>query len=173
MERFSLDKWILGRFSYDEFMHAAEKVIRIVTETHPNLHVEVRTCEDMRTHLLNQVTLTSDEVVAEALAARPQYTLTEFTGPVWERAFDVELSLRDPTATERHFMILLSINRHEEPRSLRFYMQGIEEGLRKQIERQFARPNHYYKIGDGFPRSSEFSRAFGRRLMRSERPHHL
>jgi hypothetical protein len=173
MERFSRDKRLPRPFSYEEFMDAAEKLVVMVRAAHPNVQEEVRTCEDGNTHRYAQVSFVADEV-SEALASRPRYLLKELTRPVWERAFDVELSLRDPTAAEPYFVIYLSINKIEESRSLKFYTQQIEETLQKQIERQFARPTPYYKVGDGFPKPSEFNLAFGRRLTgRYGRPHHF
>ncbi len=171
MERFSRRKRFFGNFSHQEFLETAEKLIDVVKATHPSLQVEVLTCEDLSTHRFHKNPFDCDEVDV-ALQERKSYTLEQFTPSIWGKSLDVELLLQDPGATHSCWTIFLFINKMNESRLLKFYMQ-CEEELAAVVRSQFAQATLYYQVTTGGLPPSDFNVAYGMHLRRKSNQQNL
>lgn len=162
MFRFSRDKRFLSRIQFGEFAQTAALVAEMIKTARPSVEVEILTTEDSHTHQYSQVTFMADEVT-EALKGRKSYTLEEFTEMVWSRSMSVQLTLKDD-ADPKPFMICLSLDKRDEPRSMKFYGQAVEQEIVDRICDTFSRPSFFWSIGDGYSKPSDFNLAFGQRL---------
>lgn len=162
MFRFSRDKRYLSQITFAEFSQAAALLTKMTKAARPNASVEILTTEDAHTHQYSHVTFMADEVT-EAMKGRKSYTLDEFTDEVWNRSMSAQLTLKDDTDPQP-FMLCLSLDRQDEPRSMKFYGQAVEQELTDRIHEIFSRPSTFYSIGDGYPKPSAFNLAFGLHL---------
>lgn len=162
MLRFSRDKRFLSRISFDEFVQAATLLALMANEARPNVTVEILTTEDSHTHQFSHVTFMADEVT-EALKGRKSYSLEKFTQDVWKRSMSAKLTIKDNT-DPNPFMICLSLDKKDEPRSMKFYGQETGKELAERIYDSFSHANFFFSIGDGFSRPSAFNFAFGQQL---------
>lgn len=156
MFRFSHDKRFRLGCSFEEFTRTATQLAEMVKTASPTASVEVLTCEDRKTHKYSQVTIIAEEVT-EALKGRRSYTLEDLTKDVWDRSMSLQLTINlDP----KPCMICLSLDRREEPGSMKFYGQSVEPSLQDLIIDTFARPSFFVAIGDGYPKPSSFNFEF-------------
>ena len=163
MFRFSRDKRYFRHISFLEFAETAKKLAELTKSSRPNANVEMLTCEDMNTHQYSHVTFMADEVT-EARKGRKSYPLEgEFTKEVWERSMSVQLTLKDDADPEP-FMICLSCDKQDKPRSMQFYGQCVEQELFDRIYETFSHPSFFYAIGDGYSKPSAFNLKFGKKL---------
>ncbi len=161
MFRFSRDKRFYSRISFEEFSQAATMLAAMANKARSSAKVEILTTEDTHTHLYSQVTFMADEVT-EALKGRKSYSFEEFTDDVWSRSMSAQLTIKDE-ADLKPFMICLSFDK-DEPRSMKFYGQAVEQELIDLIHDTFSSPSLFYKVGDGYSKPSAFNFAFGQRL---------
>lgn len=163
MFRFSRDKRFFARTtSFEEFMQAVTELAETTKKVRPLVSIELITCEDAETHRYAHVTFVADEV-DEALKGRKTYALEEFTKEVWERSMDVQLTLKDANDS-KPFMICLSLDKRDEPRSMKFYGQAVEQELVDHIRDTFSHSSFFWSIGDGYSKPSAFNLEFGQRL---------
>ncbi len=158
---FSRDK----RFSattFADFFKSANKLVEIVQGVRPFAKVELLVCEDPWTHNFSTVSFESDEVTA-ALKNRKTYALDQFTGEVWDRSFKVNLVIKDDT-DPKPFMICLSCDRQSDVGRIMFYGQCLDQRTYEQILDVFAKSSLFYKIGDGFPKTSVFNVLYGEKV---------
>ncbi len=163
MDRFSRDKrW--GKVSFEEFKRTAEALYALVTSARPSVSAEILTCEDGVTYSWSTVTFDLPGM-DEALKERKSYQLSGLTKEIWERSFDVQLTLKDKEDAQP-FMICLSCDCYADPKRMRFYGQCLDSATRTRMFETFARPTYSHKIGDGYSKISEFNRVVGVGLAR-------
>lgn len=161
MFRFSRDKRFYSRISFAEFTQTAGSLAAMTKEARPDASVEILTTEDFHTYQYSQVTFEADEVT-EALKGRKSYPLEDFVNDVWSRSMSVQLTIKDES-DERPFMICLSLDK-DEPKSMKFYGQAVEQRLVVLIRETFSIPSFFYKVGDGYSKPSAFNLAFSERI---------
>jgi hypothetical protein len=148
--RFSHDKY-LGRFEFNDFKIAAEKLEKIVKTSRNPVDSEVFICDS---HTYTNIELSgSIEERKTALKQREQYPLSELDRTVWDKAYKLQLTLTLPQAKEP-FMVCLDYNKNEKNR-LFFYGQELDEKTYQDIMEQFHKRGLLYKLGNGFEKISE------------------
>lgn len=162
MFRFSRDKRFFSQIQFEEFAQVAVLVVEIVKTARPGVELEILTTEDLHTYQYSKVTFVADEVT-EALKGRKSYTFEDFTEEVWNRSMSVKLTFTDD-CDPKPFMICLSLDKLDEPRSMKFYGQAVEQKLVDNICDTFSRPTFFFSIGDGYSKPSDFNLAFGQQL---------
>ncbi len=161
MFRFSRNRRVLS-VGFDEFMRVATSLVKMTKEARPHASVGVLTCEDMDSYQYSQATFMADEAT-DALEGRKSYALEKFDAEVWSRSMSAQLTLKD-ASDPKPFMICLSLDRKDEPRSMMFYGQAVEQELTDRIMAAFRHSSTLYSIGDGYGKPSASNPAFGRRL---------
>ncbi len=159
--RFSHDKRF-RRVSYKEFLATAQALSKTVSEHRQDLTVNILTAEDHTTYDYTTVTFDTDEV-HEVLRGRKHYTLSELTPTVWNRAFDVQVTLYDKK-DEQPFMISLSCDRYADDKRMLFYGQCLDEAVLHAVLNQFRRRALWYGLGDGVSPCSTFNMLVGAHL---------
>lgn len=163
MKRFSRDKrW--GKVSFEEFRRTAEALYGMVAAIRPSVCPEIITCEDKKTYEYSTVTFGLPGV-DEALKKRKSYSLSELTEEIWERSFNVQLTLKDEKDPQP-FMICLTCDRYDDPKRMRFYGQCLDSATQTRMFETFAQATLNYKIGDGYSKPSDFNRVVGAGLAR-------
>lgn len=159
--RFNRDKRFFRPVTYNEFLQAAFPLAEMIFKARPDVQIEILTCDDMMTHAFATTSFLV-EGDTEALEKRKSYNLDEFTEEVWKHAFHVYLVFRiaDPSDL---FMVALSVDRAEKPRSLEFYGQALEPDLEAQIELEFAWSNLSFAVR-GYPAFSFLDVLLGHHL---------
>ena len=151
--RFSHDKYF-GRFSFEEFKKNSIELEKVIKASRNVDSSKILTCEDIDTYKWSNVSVFMDEV-EKALKNRKEYSIPEFNEEIWNRAYDIQLTIKTPSRDD-NFMVCLSHDKIENKR-LFFYGQNLDEGIYKGITETFNKPGFLYKIGDGFHKPSEFS----------------
>ncbi len=159
--RFSHDKW-LGKVSFEDFLTTAKKLAEIVFNSRSTANTEVSTAEDRATYNYTTVTFFSDEVT-EGMKNKKSYTLDELTQEIWNRSFDVRMSLFDDKDS-KPFMICISCDKYADARRIRFYGQCLDEKTYQDVTEEFYHSSFWYKLGDGYSKPSLFNQAIGSKL---------
>lgn len=143
--RFSRDKRFLSRVTFAEFMSTAGALAALIRAKRPSATIEVLTFESTgKSWKYPGVEFYGDSVMEtdEYLA----YSLEQFSENVWSRAYDVQLTVKDPS-DEQPFMVCMSCSRRPVMKSLFFYGQCVDEPLFAQIYSQFGQPDRATSIG--------------------------
>jgi len=148
MFRFSRDKRFYSRVQFEEFAQTAAVIAGMTKAARSNSRMEILTTEDAYTHRYPRV------------KGRKSYTLEEFTEEVWNRSMSAQLTLIDDTDSEP-FLICLSLDKQDNPRSMKFYGQAVEQKLVDCICDMFSQPSFFWSVGDGYSWPLDF---FGQRL---------
>lgn len=159
--RFSRDKRF-KKVSLDEFLATAKSLCQTVSEHRSTMDIEVVTAEDRVTYNYTTTTFWSGEI-EEALGNRKHYTLDELTQEVWDRSFNVQVTLRDEQDF-RPFMICVSCDKHADVKRMKFYGQCLNEETHRAVVNEFSRPSFSYSIGDGMGKISNFNMRMGQKL---------
>lgn len=160
--RFSHDKRF-KKVSFDEFLTMAKSLCQTVSEHRSAVDIEVVTAEDHTTYNYTTTTFWSDEI-EEALKNRKHYTLDELTREVWDRSFDIQVTLRDEQDS-KPFMICISCDKYADAKRMMFYGQCLDEETHYAIVNEFRCSSFSHSIGDGMGKISNFNMAMGSRLM--------
>jgi hypothetical protein len=159
--RFSHDKRF-KRVSFDEFLATAKSLCQIVSEYRGTVDIEVLTAEDHTTYNYTTTTFWSDEI-EEALKNRKRYTFDELTQEVWDRSFNVQVTLLDEQ-DPKPFMICVSCDKYADAKRMIFYGQCLDEETHRAVVNEFRRSSFSYGIGDGMGKISNFDMVMGLRL---------
>ena len=159
--RFSHDKRTLP-VTFEEFLATAKKLQETLFLTRCHLDVYVFTAEDPLTYDYTTTTYWSEEIEA-GLKHRKQYSFDDLTQEIWDRSFEVQISLHDALDPEP-FMVCLSCDKHGDGKRIRFYGQCLDERTHQAVIQEFSRPTLEYQIGDGMTKTSLFNMAMGCRL---------
>ena len=122
--RFSHDKRF-KRVSFEEFLEIARELCEIGASVRSSADAEVITAEDNTTYNYTTTTFLSDEI-KEALKQRKRYSLDELTQEVWDRSFDVQVTLKDEK-DPKPFMICVSCDKYADAKRVKFYGQCLDE----------------------------------------------
>jgi len=160
--RFSYDQRF-RKVSFGKFLKIARELCEAVVSIRNSVDITVITSEDHRTYDYSTVTFMSDEIT-EALKGRKEYPFDRFTQNVWDRSFNVQVTLKDKK-DPKPFMICLSCNKHADAKRIMFYGQCLDETTYQRVVSKFRHPTLLYSIGEGFEKSSDFNVAMGRRLV--------
>lgn len=153
MERFSIDNRF-SKVSLDQFRKTAEKLESALRIVRPTIQSELLlTTNGEDYHRYGSLTIHTSEV-EEAIARREKYQLSDLDEGLWTRSFEIELHIIDNSIKEP-YCIWLS-NGVREPKKLFFYGQCLDEASKKVFE-GFRGAGLLQKIGDGFPKSSDFA----------------
>lgn len=159
--RFSHDRRF-GKISFGEFLATAKALYKTVSDCRSAIDIEVVTAEDSMTYIYTTTTFCSDEI-DEGLKNRKHYTLNELTREVWDRSFDVQVTIRD-RQDQTPFMICVSCDKYTDAKRMRFYGQGLDEETCRVVVGKFHRASLSRGIGDGMKKISLFNTVMGLRL---------
>lgn len=159
--KFSHDKRF-RKVSFGEFLATAQALCQTVSDSRNTVDIEVVTAEDHMTYNYTTTTFLSDEI-EDALKNRKRYTLGELTQEVWDRSFDIQITLRDEQ-DEKPFMICVSCDKHADAKRMKFYGQCLDEETCRVVVSKFCRATFSYGIGDGMGKISNFNMAMGSSL---------
>jgi len=158
MERFSIDN-LLKPVSYKQYKENAEKLESSLKDIYPDLSSKILLTTNERDYNgWGSVTAIVPEA-EEAMQRRQEYSLDEFNKNLWNKSYRRELIIKDEK-DENNYMITLT-NETRKPKSLDFYGQQLDENS-KQILQDFKKTNLLQKLGDGYPKTSNFSLTEGK-----------
>lgn len=159
--RFSHDKRF-KKVSFGEFLATANALYKTVSNRRSTADIEVVTAEDHTTYNYTTTTFWSDKI-EEALKNRKRYTLDELTQEVWDRSFDVQVTLLDEQ-DPKPFMICVSCDKYADAKRMMFYGQCLGEETHRAVVNEFRRASLSHGIGNGMGKISDFNLAMGLRL---------
>ncbi|MDP3725697.1 MAG: hypothetical protein Q8R36_00695 [bacterium] len=151
--------------SFEEFLATARTLCDTVSAIRSSVDIEVVTAEDHETYNYTTTTFWSEEI-REALEKRKQYSLDELTQEVWDRSFDVQVSLktvRDEQNPEP-FMVCVSCDKYADAKRMKFYGQCLDERTHQEVVNKFRRWSLSHGIGDGMGKISTFNMIMGQSL---------
>ncbi|KKS57822.1 MAG: hypothetical protein UV22_C0012G0028 [Parcubacteria group bacterium GW2011_GWA2_42_35] len=153
--RFSHDKrfWAV---SFEEFLATASALCQIVSSRRNTLNIEVVTAEDYTTYNYTTTTFLLDEDEIE----RKRYMLDELTQEVWDRSFNVQVTLRDEQDS-KPFMICVSCDKYADRKRMKFYGQCLDEDTCHVVISKFRHATLSRGIGDGMGKISNFNLMMG------------
>lgn len=161
MKRFSIDNRF-GNVSLDQFKNTAEKLESSLKNIRPNIASELLlTTDGCDYNGYGSLTIDTPEVEG-ALDRRERYLLNDLDEGLWKKSFETGLyinSIKEP------YMVCLTVGARE-PKKLFFYAQCLDEKSQEVFD-SFKKAGLLQKIGDGFPKSSEFAVVYALASLRS------
>jgi len=159
--KFSHDKYFKA-VSFDEFRKTATDLDEIVRGNRGGVETIIVTCEDPTTCNYSTTPFWSEEI-EEALSHRKEYSLDKFTPEVWDRSYDVQLTIRLPNDKEP-FMVCASVDKTADNKRLKFYGQALDKQTHGEIMERYHNRSMSYRLGDGMGKISGFNMTMGQRL---------
>lgn len=153
MGRFSVENRF-RRVSIDQFKDTGEKLKSALERIRPELTSELLLTTDgidYRGH--GSLTILTPEV-EEARNRREQYQLSDLNEELWQKSFKTGLYFKDNSIKEPYMVCLTTEDR--EPKKMFFYSQCLDEESQEVFD-SFKRAGLLQKIGDGFPKTSNFA----------------
>ncbi len=163
MKRFSIDNRF-GNVSLDQFKNTAERLESSLRNVRPEITSELLlTTNGGDYNGYGSLTIHTPDV-KEALDRRERYLLNDLDKGLWEKSFETGLYIKD-NSVKKPYMVCLNA-RAREPKKLFFYAQCLDEKSQEVFD-SFKKVGLLQKIGDGFPKSSEFAVDYALATLRS------
>ena len=163
MPRWSREKRFFS-VTLDDFLKQVNALYNTVARVRNDCSFQVFACEDGETYNFSQVTILTPEVT-EVLANRRVYDISEVDQALVERAFSLCFVAKSITAGNS-FMVALTWDIHSDPSRLLFYYQSVNEYEADAIL-DLSLPGFLWKIGDGYPKPSQFNWYYVRKYVSS------
>lgn len=152
MNRFSIDNRF-RQVSLDQFKDTAEILESSLRNVRPEILSELLlTTNGCDYNGYGSLTIDTPET-QEALDKRERYSLDDLDGDLWKKSFETGLYIKDKSVTEPYMVCLTAESR--EPKKLFFYAQCMDEKSQEVFD-SFKQSGLLQKIGDGFPKRSDF-----------------
>lgn len=152
-ERFSIDN-SFQRVSFRQFKTAAEKLESALRGVRPTIESELFLTTnwfDYRAYGSLTVSIPETE---QARARRERFQLPDLSEGLWEVSFKTEFYIFDRSIKEPYMAALSAEDK--EPTKLFFYSQQLDE-VSQRVFDNFKRVKLFQKLGDGYPKSSDFA----------------
>jgi hypothetical protein len=150
------------RVTFDEFLAVAKTLHQVVSARRRSAQVEVVTAEDHTTYTYSNCSFHADEITA-ALENRKSYDFEQLTREIWDRAFDVEVVLRDER-DPRPLRISVTCDKYADGKRMRFYGQCLDPDMCRAVIKEFRRRTLWHGIGDGLRKVSDANLVIGARI---------
>lgn len=156
MKRFSIDNRF-RRVRGNEFKGVAQRLENYLKEVRPTISSELLcTTNGEDYHGYGSLTIMHPET-EKAMERREKHKLEDLDEDLWMRSYKTGLYIKDNT-TKEPYMIVMSVGERE-PRKLIFYGQAMDSKSEEVFD-SFKKANLFQKIGDGFGKTSDFSRSY-------------
>lgn len=163
MQRFSID----NRFrnvSFDQFRETAKRLESSLRQVRPTIQSGLLLTTNGRDYQgYGSLTVLISEV-EEAETRREKFQLADLNEELWRKSFETGLYIRDNSVSEP-YMICLN-HGIREPKRLFFYGQCLDKVSQKVFE-GFRKTGMLQKLGDGYPKTSEFALGYALRNLSS------